>query len=66
MLGIEHLGAEIMASIGALVGYDETSHYEEAAHLGILPGVAELEFQAVFMNLIPRDQQPQVSWQCTI
>jgi hypothetical protein len=49
-----------MASIGALVGHDETSRFEEATRLGILPGYSE--FQAVFMALIPREQQPKVSY----
>jgi len=58
-LGIDNLGVEIMASIGALVGHDETSRFEEATRLGILPGYGE--FQAVFMAMIPREQAPQVS-----
>jgi len=57
-LGIDHLGAEIMASIGALVGRDETSRFEEATRLGILPGYGQ--FQGVFMALIPREQQPRL------
>ncbi|KIM72614.1 hypothetical protein PILCRDRAFT_15963, partial [Piloderma croceum F 1598] len=56
-LGIDNLGAEIMASIGALVGHDETSRFEEATRLGILPGYGQ--FQAVF-TLIPREQQPKL------
>jgi len=51
-----------MASIGALVGFDETGRFEEAARLGILPGVVAHEFQATFMALILRDQQPQVCY----
>jgi hypothetical protein len=50
-----------MASFGALVGLDETNRFEEAARLGILPGAVEHDFKAVFMRLIPKDQQPQVS-----
>jgi len=57
-LGIDNLGVEIMASIGALVGHDETSRFEEATRLGILPGYGE--FQAVFMAMIPREQAPQL------
>jgi hypothetical protein len=56
------LGAEIMASIGALVGHDETGSYREATHLGILPD--DLRYKVVFMALIPRDQPLQVS--CSI
>jgi len=47
-----------MASIGALVGRDETSRFEEATRLGILPGYGQ--FQAVFMALIPREQHPKL------
>jgi hypothetical protein len=49
-----------MASIGALVGHDETSRFEEATRLGILPGYGQ--FQGVFMALIPRDQKPNVGY----
>jgi hypothetical protein len=49
-----------MASIGALVGHDETSRFEEATRLGILPGYGQ--FQAVFMALIPRKQKPNVGY----
>jgi hypothetical protein len=48
-----------MASIGALVGRDETGRYEEATQLGILPGYGE--FQVVFMSLIPRDHPAEAS-----
>jgi len=57
-LGIDNLDAEIMASIGAIVGRDETSRFEEATRLGILPGYGQ--FQAFFMALIPREQQPKL------
>lgn len=49
-----------MASIGALVGHDETSRFEEATRLGILPGYGQ--YQAVFMALIPREQKPNVGY----